>query len=84
LIKHVASVEESWANFIVGGAQAMAASCDADWMAGFEMRDPDTLASLLERYAQVAARTDEIVATLPDLNADQPLPEAPWFQPGAR
>jgi hypothetical protein len=84
LIKHVASVEESWANFIVGGARAMAAGGDADWVAGFEMRDGETLAGLLERYAQVAARTDDIVATLPDLDADQPLPEAPWFPPGAR
>ncbi|MFB9852613.1 DUF664 domain-containing protein [Micromonospora andamanensis] len=23
-------------------------------------------------------------ATLPDLDADHPLPEAPWFEPGAR
>jgi hypothetical protein len=31
----------------------------------------------------VARRTDELVATLPDLDARQPLPEAPWFEPGA-
>jgi hypothetical protein len=24
------------------------------------------------------------VATLPDLNSSQSLPEAPWFEPGAR
>ena len=28
--------------------------------------------------------TNELVATLPDLDADHPLPQAPWFEPGAR
>ena len=31
-----------------------------------------------------AEQTDELVAALPDLDASQPLPEAPWFEPGAR
>jgi hypothetical protein len=44
----------------------------------------ETLAGLLEHYAEVARRTDDLVATLPDLDASHPLPEAPWFEPGAR
>jgi hypothetical protein len=36
------------------------------------------------RCAPRTLRTDELLATLPDLNTTQPLPEAPWFQPGAR
>jgi hypothetical protein len=32
----------------------------------------------------VASQTDELLATLPDLDATQPLPEAPWYEPGAR
>jgi len=39
---------------------------------------------LLENYAQVAHQTDELVAHLPDLDVTQPLPPAPWFEPGAR
>ena len=35
-------------------------------------------------YDRVAARTDELVASLPDLDAAHPLPEAPWFEAGAR
>jgi hypothetical protein len=31
----------------------------------------------------IARRTDEIVATLPDLGLSHPLPEAPWFEKGA-
>jgi hypothetical protein len=32
----------------------------------------------------VARGTDDLVASLPSLDATQPLPEAPWFEPGAR
>jgi hypothetical protein len=48
------------------------------------MLDGETVAGLLATYEQVAARTDELVATLPDLDMSHPLPEAPWFPPGAR
>jgi hypothetical protein len=36
---------------------------------------------VLEDYAAVARHTDELVATLPDLDASHPLPVAPWFPP---
>jgi uncharacterized damage-inducible protein DinB len=85
LIKHVAETENQWMDFAVGGAEAMAggAGAEMDWNSRFDMAPGDTLAGLLERYEAVARRTDELVATL-DLDADYPLPEAPWFQPGAR
>ena len=51
--------------------------------AGFRMEEEETLAGLLARYEQVSRRTDEVVATLPSLDASHPLPEAPWFEPGA-
>ena len=41
------------------------------------------MAGLLENYDRVAQRTDELIATLPDLDRSFPLPEAPWFEPGA-
>ena len=40
------------------------------------------LAGALARYDEVAARTDALVATV-DLDQAWPLPEAPWFEPGA-
>jgi uncharacterized damage-inducible protein DinB len=86
LIKHVAATERQWARFIAEGPSAMSwdeASMGA-WMDGFRMLDGETLAGLLENYAQVARQTDELVAQLPDLDATQPLPPAPWFEPGAR
>jgi uncharacterized damage-inducible protein DinB len=86
LIKHVTLTERRWVDFILAGPSAMAwdeASVKV-WMEAFRMTDGDTLAGLLGAYEQVARRTDELVRTLPDLDASQPLPEAPWFERGAR
>jgi hypothetical protein len=88
LIKHVTEVEDRWARFIVEGASAMQDADDASaWerhAQTFRMGPDETLAGLLAGYAEVAARTDELVRTLPDLDASQALPVAPWFEPGAR
>jgi uncharacterized damage-inducible protein DinB len=86
LIKHVTLTERQWIRFIVEGPSAMAwdEASAGDWMAAFRMADGETLAGLLENYAQVASQTEELVAQLPDLDTAQPLPPAPWFEPGAR
>ncbi len=87
LIKHVTRAERRWAGFIVGGPQAMslggeeAVKAHAD---SFCMLEGETLAGLLDDYAEVARRTDDLVASLPSLDASQPLPEAAWFKSGAR
>ena len=52
--------------------------------AGFRMLPGETLAGLLDRYNEVARRTEDTVIKLPSLDVSQPLPEAPWFEPGAR
>jgi len=83
LIKHVATTEERWMRFAVGGAEAMEAE-PVDWQGQFRMLGGETLAGLLDTYDQVARKTDELVSTLPDLDVSHPLPKAPWFEPGAR
>lgn len=83
LIKHVTAVERRWINFIRLGPEAMARSGQEEWADLFRMTGGETLAGLLDAYQDVADRTDECVATI-DLDATQPLPEAPWFKPGAR
>ncbi len=86
LIKHVALTERQWINFILEGPSAMGNWDEASmggWLAAFRMLDGETLAGLLDEYTQVAHRTDELVATLPDLGAAHPLPDAPWFERGA-
>jgi uncharacterized damage-inducible protein DinB len=82
LIKHVATVERGWCAFATGGAAAMEAE-PSDWENGFRMLDSETLAGLLARYEEIAAATDALVATHPDLDESHPLPQAPWFEPGA-
>jgi hypothetical protein len=94
LIKHVAATEREWARFVVDGPSA---TPDIDWASvdwsnpppevaayaeGFRMLEDETLAGLLEEYDKVAAATDALVGST-DLDASQPLPTAPWFEPGA-
>lgn len=86
LIKHVARVEADWARFTVEGPAAVAPPEDeagyAAWADDFRLLPEETLEGVLAEYEAVAARTDELVRTL-DLDASFPLPEAPWFPPGA-
>ena len=90
LIKHVTAVERSWVGFIAEGPSAMGNFTEmtaADWQRradDFRMLDGETLADLLDRYEAVARHTSDLVATLPDLDASHPLPQAPWYEPGAR
>lgn len=96
LIKHVADTERGWVDFILEGPDAMGGGGDWSegaeispevleaWAAKFRLLPDETLEGVLAQYEEVARRTDELVATLPDLDAAQPLPSAPWFEPGAR
>lgn len=91
LIKHVASTEAGWARFMTGDGMGDDgidwSNPDTDAVAayrdGFRLLPDDTLAAAVAEYERVAAATDELVATLPDLDAAYPLPDAPWFPPGA-
>jgi hypothetical protein len=87
IIKHVTGAERRWARFIVEGSTAMGSWDDSgamqDWLDGFRMLPGETLAGLLDDYAAAASHTDDLLATLPDLDAVQPLPEAPWYEKGA-
>ena len=86
LIKHVTRVEHAWAEFAQGRPGGLTGEAETDPQAhqnSFVMAPEESMAGLLERYEQVAARTDGLVATL-DLDESHPLPQAPWFEPGAR
>jgi uncharacterized damage-inducible protein DinB len=95
LVKHVSSTERGWAHFILDGPgeEPQLDWADVDWsnppqavldyQNGFRMLEDETLAGLLKDYAAVAAATDDLVLET-DLDASQPLPEAPWFEPGSR
>lgn len=84
LVKHVTAVEGRWCRFIEIGADAMAFTSESagEWAAAFTMGPDETLDGLLEAYAATARRTEELITSLPDLDAAQLLPPAPWFAPG--
>jgi uncharacterized damage-inducible protein DinB len=90
LIKHVTDVERGWTQFIVEGPSTLgdaSAMTEADWAKRadeFRLLDGETLAGVLDAYEATAATTTELVRGLPDLDATQPLPTAPWFPPSAR
>jgi uncharacterized damage-inducible protein DinB len=87
IVKHVADVERGWIRFILEGPSAMRQPTDtagmAAWLGRFQMAPEETLSGLLEVYADVAARTAEVIETVPDLDASHRLPDAPWFESGA-
>lgn len=84
-IKHVARMEGNWRRFIIDGPTALGQGDEAGLQAhvdSFRMGDDETLAAIIERYTEGAAAMDDLVRSLPDLDAEQPLPDAPWFEPG--
>jgi len=87
LVKHVAAQEKGWVRFVLEGPEAIATPTDAagfqKWADEFVLQPDETLEGVLAEYAEIAERTDELVRTIPDLDASHPLPAAPWFQPGA-
>ncbi|MEV7775123.1 DinB family protein [Kitasatospora sp. NPDC086791] len=89
LVKHVTSMERHWVDFILEGPSAMpdfSTWTEADLARRadeYRMLPGETLAGVLAAYEEVARRTDELVVSLPDLDAAHPLPKAPWFQADA-
>jgi len=87
LIKHVTAVESRWIEFILSGPEQFSNFDEAFYVRhqeSFRMLPGETLVGLLEAYEATARRTEEVVGRLPDLDVEQPLPAAPWFEPGAR
>jgi uncharacterized damage-inducible protein DinB len=82
LIKHVSETEAAWVRFIIGGPELMENGEGSGWEDGHRMLPGETLSGLLDAYEAVAAKTDSLVATLPDLDVSHPLPVAPWFEVG--
>jgi hypothetical protein len=85
LIKHVSAVERLWTQFVVDGPAAFEAAFGTEsYEDGFRMTPGETLASLLGGYEEVGRATEKLIGDLPSLDDDQPLPDRPWFEPGAR
>jgi len=78
LVKHVTD-NEHWVDIALDQDRARArAEQEQDYAEAFRLRDDETLAGVLARYAEVAAETEAAGVTL-----DQPVPVprgVPWFR----
>jgi uncharacterized damage-inducible protein DinB len=58
-----------------------------DWLVEreneFKLLPGETLAGVIAAYEAVAARTEQTLASIPDLSRRHALPAAPWNEPGA-
>jgi uncharacterized damage-inducible protein DinB len=76
LVKHVAAVEQSWMDTVLERPQGT----ETDYEANFRLEPGETLAEVLEHYDAVAAETEAVVASIPDLGQAVPVPQGvPWF-----
>ena len=89
IVKHLASVEDGWVDFVEHGPDE---SGDIDWsdpdteqiaafVRGFRLLEEESLEGVVAEYWRVAARTDALVRST-DLDQTHPLPAAPWFPAG--
>jgi uncharacterized damage-inducible protein DinB len=78
LITHLTRTESHWMDIVLQRQAPF--DPDGDWSENFRFGPDDTLGVALDRYQRTAARTEEIVAGLPDLGLAVPVPhDTPWF-----
>ena len=82
LIKHVATTERMWIDFVLGGARRDVVSSPTGPTASAWWATRRSPGSSTPTTTSPAAPTSSS-STLPDLDASHPLPEAPWYEPGA-
>jgi uncharacterized damage-inducible protein DinB len=81
LIKHVASMESGWIDVMLqrDGSNS-GKSSEEDYMANFRLGPGETLASVLDRYDEVAGETERAIDEISDLGQSVPVPKGvPWF-----
>lgn len=55
---------------------------NGDWSDNFHFGSEDTLEDVLGRYDRAATATDQVMATISDLDQTVPVPhDTPWFPP---
>jgi uncharacterized damage-inducible protein DinB len=81
LVKHVATVERNWISDVLQEPpEGTQEGTEQDYRDNFRLGPDETLAGVLARYDQVAARTTAVVAGIADLGQEVPVPrDVPWF-----
>jgi hypothetical protein len=79
LVKHVGEAERDWIDKVLGSDSSDPTDYRA-YLAGFSLGPDETLAGVLDLYAETAARTDAVIADIDDLGRAVELPKGvPWF-----
>jgi uncharacterized damage-inducible protein DinB len=79
LVKHVGAAERDWIDKVLGSDSSDPTDYTA-YLAGFSLGPDETLAGVLDFYADTAARTDAVIADIADLGRAVELPKGvPWF-----
>ncbi|SEP54581.1 DinB family protein [Amycolatopsis saalfeldensis] len=80
LVKHAANTESGWIDVVLQQPQKPFEDSMADYFEHYRLGESETMASVLDRYDRVAARTEEVVAGIADLGQPVPVPQGvPWY-----
>jgi uncharacterized damage-inducible protein DinB len=80
LVKHVATTERGWMDIVLQRPRPPAEASQDDYLANFRLGPDETLATVLDLYAEVARETEAVIAGIPDLGQAVPVPrDMPWF-----
>ena len=76
LIKHVATVERTWIDTIL----ERSTGAGDEYFDSFRLGPDETLADVLAFQDEVAAEMERVIAGIPDLGQDVPVPRGvPWY-----
>ena len=76
LLKHVGTTERYWIEMLEGRDRRS----QDDYENGFVVESDETVAGLLDRYAEIAAETEAVVRGIDDLGRAVPVPRGvPWY-----
>jgi hypothetical protein len=80
LIKHLAAMESGWMDTTLQRMRPPTEGAVDAYLDAFQLRADETLASVVERYEQVAKETEATIADIADLGQAVPVPKGvPWF-----
>jgi uncharacterized damage-inducible protein DinB len=80
LIKHLALVERHWIDLVLQRPRRPQTEAVAAHVASFRLGPDETLAHVLDDYAQAERETDAVIASITDLGQRVPVPkDVPWF-----
>jgi uncharacterized damage-inducible protein DinB len=81
LIKHLTASERSWLDLVLQRHRDVPLEdAVAGYLDDFRLGEDETLAGVLKRYEEGAAKTDEAIAGIADLGQPVPIPKGtPWY-----